>query len=138
MDGGRANLSIDTGGLRSHARRPEGHSHTISFSSNDQNNQMIALVATGRLTLQLPQSTVTARPNSRVELPIRIQRSPEIAGPVTLELMASTKPIWPVSSASPITIEKPGNSTGTLGPGIRYRIERNQPSPADNSRHDAR
>jgi len=92
-------------------RDPDGNSHTISFSSNDQNNQMIALVATGRMTIQLSQSTVTAQPGARIELPVKIQRSQEIVGPVTLELMASN-PISGVSAA-PITIES-GQATGTL------------------------
>ena len=92
-------------------RDADGNSHSISFSSNDQNNQMIALVAPGRLTLQLSKSTVTARPGERIELPIRIQRSPEVAGPVTLELVCA-KSITGVS-ASPVSIAS-GQDAGTL------------------------
>jgi hypothetical protein len=90
---------------------PDGNPHTISFSSNDQNNQMIALVSPGRLTIQLSQSTVAARPGGRVELAVRIQRSPDTVGPVTVELVGS-KPVGGVS-AVPVTID--GNQVaGTL------------------------
>lgn len=87
---------------------PDGAKHTISFSSNDQNNQMIALVATGRLTIQLPQSTLTARPGERVELPIKIQRSPGISGAVQLEAVAPKS--LEGLSATPATIASDQNS----------------------------
>ena len=77
----------------------DGNSHTISYSSNDQHNQMIALVATGRLTIQLPQSTLAARPGDRVELLVQIQRSPGIAGPVQFDIVVP-KAMLGVSGAS--------------------------------------
>lgn len=89
----------------------QGQSHTISYSSNDQNNQMIALVATGRLTIQLPHATMKANPNQRIELPIRIQRSPGIVNSVKLELVES-KSVRGVR-VEPITIE-PNKDSGTL------------------------
>jgi hypothetical protein len=89
----------------------EGKPHTISYSSNDQNNQMIALVATGRLTIQLPQATMKAIPDQRIELPVRIQRSPGIVDSVKLELVES-KSVRGIH-AEPITIEA-NKDSGTL------------------------
>src|SRR6185436_15884304 len=41
---------------------PDGSQHAVSFSSNDQNNQMIALVDPGRFAVQLPKTTLQATP----------------------------------------------------------------------------
>jgi hypothetical protein len=68
---------------------PDGTQHAISYSSNDQNNQMIALVDPGRLAIQLPRTTLQARPGERVEVPVRIQRGPGLSQPVTVEVIAS-------------------------------------------------
>ena len=80
-------------------RDGEGGLHTISYSSNDQHNQMIALVDTGRLTVQLSKPTVRVVLGGRVEVPIKIQRSPEVFGPVNVELVTS-RPDSGVSAAS--------------------------------------
>lgn len=68
---------------------PDGISQTICYSSNDQHNQMIALVATGRLSLQTRQTSLQATPNSQREILLQIQRGPGITGPVTLDLAPS-------------------------------------------------
>jgi hypothetical protein len=88
-----------------------GESHTISYSSNDQHNQMIALVATGQLAIQLSKTTLVVRPSHRAELPIKLQRTPEVSGSVKVELIA-TKPIRGVSAES-VTIDK-GQSEGAI------------------------
>jgi hypothetical protein len=69
---------------------PDGSQHAVSFSSNDQNNQMIALVDPGRFAVQLPKTTLQATPGKQVLLPIRIQRGPGLAQPVTVEIVASS------------------------------------------------
>jgi hypothetical protein len=78
---------------------PDGRQHTVSFSSNDQHNQMIALVDPGRLTLQLARTTLKARPGEQMTLPLRLQRSAETIGPVTLDFIAA-KPVNGVSASS--------------------------------------
>jgi hypothetical protein len=65
----------------------DGTRHTVNFSSNDQHNQMIALVDPGRFAVQLPGNSVTALPGGRIDLPIRIQRSPGLTEPVSVELL---------------------------------------------------
>lgn len=67
----------------------DGTRQTICYSSNDQHNQMIALVATGRLSLQTRQSSHQVAPNSNREIPVQVQRGPGITGAVTLELVPS-------------------------------------------------
>jgi hypothetical protein len=99
-------------------RDGQGVLHTISYSSNDQHNQMIALVDTGRLTVQLSKPTVRVVLGGRVEVPIKIQRSPEVFGPVNVELVTS-RPDPGVSAAS--LLLAPDQLTGTMvlqfGPG---------------------
>ena len=90
---------------------PDGNQHAVSYSSNDQNNQMIALVDPGRFALQLPRTTLPATPGRRVELPIRVQRGPGLANIVSVELFVS-KPMQGVSAKG---LEIPGDATqGTL------------------------
>lgn len=81
---------------------PDGTQHMVSFSSNDQNNQMIALVDPGQFSVQLPRATMIVRPGQRIELPIRIQRSPVLNGNVTVDLVAAS-PIQGVT-AKPVEV----------------------------------
>lgn len=66
---------------------PDGSSHKVSYSSNDQNNQMIALVDPGRLAVQLPRTTFATAPGQRLELPLRLQRDRSLTNSVTVELV---------------------------------------------------
>lgn len=67
----------------------DGAQHVVSYSSNDQNNQMIALVDPGRFAVQLPRTTLQAKPGQRIELPLRIQRGPGLSNSVAVEVIAS-------------------------------------------------
>lgn len=67
----------------------DGTQHVVSYSSNDQHNQMIALVDPGRFAVQLPRMTLPAKPGQRVDLPIRIQRGPGLNSSVSVEVIAS-------------------------------------------------
>ena len=66
---------------------PDGSPHKVSYSSNDQNNQMIALVDPGRLAVQLPRTTFATAPGQRLELPLRLQRDRGLTNSVTVELI---------------------------------------------------
>ena len=66
---------------------PDGSPHKVSYSSNDQNNQMIALVDPGRLAVQLPRTTFATTPGQRLELPLRLQRDRGLTNSVTVELV---------------------------------------------------
>lgn len=90
---------------------PDGRAHIVSYSSNDQHNQMIALVDPGRFAVQLPRTTLSARPGQQIELPVRIQRSHGLAQSVSVELVASGG----VNGVSAATIEISGDrSEGSL------------------------
>lgn len=67
----------------------DGTQHVVSYSSNDQHNQMIALVDPGRFAVQLQRMTLQAKPGRRVDLPIRIQRGPGLNNSVSVEVIAS-------------------------------------------------
>ncbi len=86
---------------------PDGTQHPVCFSSNDQNNQMIALVDPGRFAIQLPRSTLQAKPGQRVEVPVRIQRGPGLNNSVSIQLIAS-KAIQGVKASA---IEIAGDAT---------------------------
>ena len=68
---------------------PDGRTHLVSYSSNDQNNQMIALVDPGRFAVQLPRATLLATPGQRVEVPVRVQRGPGLNQPVSVQIIAT-------------------------------------------------
>ena len=89
----------------------DGQQHTVSYSSNDQHNQMIALVDPGRFAVQLPRTTLTAIPGEQVKMPIRIQRGSGLVGPLTVELITPNG----IEGVSGSTIEIPGDqSEGSL------------------------
>ena len=90
---------------------PDGTAHKVSYSSNDQNNQMIALVDPGRLAVQLPRTTFATAPGQRLELPLRLQRDRSLTNSVTVELVLP-KGCRGVT-ASPLEIAGDQN-TGTL------------------------
>ncbi|MDB5347053.1 MAG: hypothetical protein JWP89_5430 [Schlesneria sp.] len=89
----------------------DGQQYTVSYSSNDQHNQMIALVDPGRFAVQLPRTTLTAIPGEQVKMPIRIQRGSGLVQPITVELITSNG----IEGVSGTTIEIPGDqSEGSL------------------------
>ncbi|MEK6258506.1 MAG: PPC domain-containing protein [Planctomycetota bacterium] len=90
---------------------PDGSPQKVSYSSNDQNNQMIALVDPGRLAMQLPRTTFATAPGHRLELPLRLQRDRGLTNSVTIELVLP-KGCRGVT-ASPLEIAGDQNS-GTL------------------------
>jgi hypothetical protein len=61
--------------------------HVVSYTSQAQNDQIIAVVETGRLGLELGKSSIAARAGARVELPVLIRRSKGLNGPVKVELV---------------------------------------------------
>ena len=65
----------------------DGSQHTVSYSSNDQHNQMIALVDPGRLAVQLSRTTFATAPGQRLEVPLRLQRDRGLTNSVTIELV---------------------------------------------------
>ena len=90
---------------------PDSTLHTVSYSSNDQNNQMIALVDPGRLAIQLSRTTCSTTAGQRIELPFRLQRDRGMTNSVALDLVVP-KGCRGVTAA-PLEILA-GESSGTL------------------------
>jgi len=98
---------------------PDGTAHTVSFSSNDQNNQMIALVDPGRLALQFPRATMAAKPGAQVDVPIAIQRGSGLSGAVIVEVVAARSTTG--SSASRLALAA-DESRGTLSLAVSQEV----------------
>jgi hypothetical protein len=67
--------------------RDGGVDHTVSFTSQHQNDQIIAVVETGRLGLELGRGSVALPPGGVVSLPVSIRRGKGLQGPVSISLV---------------------------------------------------
>jgi hypothetical protein len=65
----------------------DGSQHTVSFTSQNQNEQIVALVGPGELSLQSERTSFVARPESTPQIPLRVLRSKNLSGPVKIELL---------------------------------------------------
>jgi hypothetical protein len=63
----------------------DGREHAVSFSSIDQNQQMIVVVGPGRLDLELGRLSVRAAPGGVVRVPVKVSRGTDLSGPVKVE-----------------------------------------------------
>jgi hypothetical protein len=63
----------------------DGREHTVSFSSTEQNQQMIVVVGPGRLDVSIDKTSVRAEGEAR--LAVKVSRSKTLAGPATVELV---------------------------------------------------
>ncbi|HEY3788728.1 MAG TPA: PPC domain-containing protein, partial [Urbifossiella sp.] len=80
----------------------DGTEHSVSFSSVNQNQQMIVVVGPGRLDVSLEKLTIRAVPGSEVRVPVKVIRARELSGPVTVD--AAIPEHWKGVSAAAITI----------------------------------
>lgn len=60
--------------------------HEICFSAVGQNDQIISVVETGRLGVELAKDSLAAVPGQTVQLPFKITRAPGLTGAVKVEL----------------------------------------------------
>ncbi len=65
----------------------DGSLHRVSFSSVNQNEQLVAVVGPGKLAMDLKQTSFTARPGATIAVPVRVKRGLGVQGPVTVELI---------------------------------------------------
>ena len=63
----------------------DGQQRTVSFSSTEQNQQMIVVVGPGRLDVSLEKATIPG--HGTVKLPVSIARAVGLTGPVAVELL---------------------------------------------------
>ena len=62
--------------------------HYVSYSSVQQNDQIIAVVEAGRLSVGLEKPAVVAVRGKSVAVPVKVGRGKGLAGPIKVELIA--------------------------------------------------
>lgn len=65
----------------------DGSQHRVSYSSVNQNEQLVTVVGPGMLALEADRTSFTAVPGKSIKVPVRIQRGQEVTGPVELTLV---------------------------------------------------
>jgi hypothetical protein len=65
----------------------KGVRHTVSYTSPAQNDQIIAVVETGRLGLELRKLSIVGVPGGSVKIPLEVRRARDLVGPVKVELI---------------------------------------------------
>ncbi len=65
----------------------DGSEHRVSFSSVNQNEQLVAVVGPGQLALELERTSCAALPGQTAIIPLRIKRGLNLPGEVKLELV---------------------------------------------------
>ena len=78
----------------------DGKEHTVSFSSVEQNQQMIVVVTPGRLDLALEKTSIRAE--GGVRLALKVSRAKGLTGPVKIEAVIPEH--WHGVTAAPIVI----------------------------------
>jgi hypothetical protein len=68
-------------------KEPDGSAHRVSFSSVNQNEQLVAVVGPGKLAMELPTTSFIARPGQVIRIPVHVRRGLGINGPVTIDLV---------------------------------------------------
>lgn len=58
----------------------DGTEHIVSYTSNEQNDQVIVVISGGLLGVEADRHSITATPAAPAELKVRVQREPSIAG----------------------------------------------------------
>jgi hypothetical protein len=102
----RTNLML-TGEVKDSA----GTIHKVSFTNQEQNEQLVALVAPGPLRVVTDRKSFAAIPSSEVVVEIQLKRDRSITSPIKLELLVP-KHIRDVS-AEPVTLPA-GTDRGQL------------------------
>jgi len=65
----------------------DGSQHTVSFTSQNQNEQIVALVGPGPLSLRPDEASLVARPDREVEVALSLARDATVRVPVRIELI---------------------------------------------------
>jgi hypothetical protein len=77
-----------------------GREHTVSFSSTEQNQQMIVVVTPGRLDVAIDRTSVRAE--GEVRLAVKVARSKSLAGAAKVEAVIPEH--WKGVTAEPLVI----------------------------------
>jgi hypothetical protein len=100
----------------------DGSLHEVSFSSVNQNEQLVAVVEPGKLSIDLERSSVAAAAGKTITLPFKVSRGQGLNGPVVVELVVAEH-IKGIRAES-ITLAK-DQSQGTL----TFRCDDPMPGP---------
>ncbi|MBI3865923.1 MAG: hypothetical protein HY290_28950, partial [Planctomycetia bacterium] len=68
---------------------PDGARHKVSFTSLQQNEQIVALIDPGQLSVELDRQSIVAEPGRSNELTIQVGRGQGVNVPVRVELIAA-------------------------------------------------
>jgi hypothetical protein len=121
----------------------DGTEHRVSFSSVNQNEQLVAVVGPGKLALELGQASLIARPGQVVRVPVRIKRAPDLRGEATVELIlpahmkgvsADSSAIAADSEQGELTIHFAGTMIGPFNMPVTVRatvMHRGEPHVAE-------
>ncbi|VTU00384.1 Peptidase domain protein OS=Solibacter usitatus (strain Ellin6076) GN=Acid_3763 PE=4 SV=1 [Gemmataceae bacterium] len=80
----------------------DGREHTVSFSSTEQNQQMIVVVSPGRLDMSLDRTSLRAEPGGEVRLPVTVARDKNLSGPAKVEAVLPAH--WKGVTVAPLVI----------------------------------
>ncbi|MFO0871330.1 MAG: hypothetical protein U0935_20595 [Pirellulales bacterium] len=89
----------------------QGGRHKVTFTSGDQNNQMVNLVSPSPLRIALDRTTALASPNQTQRLQVQLRRDRSLQSSVRLELVIP-RGLQDVT-AEPVEVP-PGDDTGEL------------------------
>jgi hypothetical protein len=64
----------------------DGSGHVVTFSSVQQNEQIVVVIEPGRLAVESEANAVTAAPGKTVPVRLRVRRGKGLQGPVKVEL----------------------------------------------------
>ncbi len=99
--------------------------HTVSFTSINQNEQLVAVIGPGKLGVELEKPSVSAEPGKTINVVVTVSRARGLDGPVKVELVI---PAHIHSLLSPPVEVPAGQTKGTLslrfadGPGGPYNM----------------
>lgn len=80
----------------------DGREHTVSFSSTEQNQQMIVVVSPGRLDMSLDRTSLRAEPGGEVRLQVTVARDKNLTGPARVEAVLPAH--WKGVTVAPLVI----------------------------------
>ena len=81
---------------------PDGTEHPVTFSSVDQNQQLIVVAEPGRLDVELANPVVSISPGTTLTVPFRLSRAKGLEGPVRVELLLPAH--WRGVSTMPVMV----------------------------------
>jgi hypothetical protein len=66
-----------------------GAEHVVSFSSVQQNEQVVAVIEPGKLGVEADRASLTAAPGKTLSVPVKVTRGKGLSGPVKVELVVA-------------------------------------------------